>query len=384
MSIELLRDWGILNLLRPVRKPFSFLRRRGRFLKRWVEIWQSRVPANGRALVSYGHDYLPHEGEKPSGGIVKFQRLQNTFPNSPRRFNLLYLGSSSLPKDWQELVWLSRRKGAAIIYNQNGVAYPAWCKGGLEKINRPMARLLSEADHVFYQSRFCKRSADLFAGEREESWEILYNAVDTNVFTPAERPPKLQPLMLLMGGTQCQYYRIESSFRAVSHLVREGADVHLLVTGKLNRFLDDVSSVEDVYKLMRDLNITDRVSFTGPYSQNEAPHIFGRAHILLHSQYNDACPTVVLEAMSCGLPVVYSHSGGVPELVGEDAGIGVPAETSWERIIPPDPQELAKAILLVAERLPYHSEAARTRAVEKFDLQPWLRRHKEVFEELVG
>jgi len=34
---------------------------------------------------------------------------------------------------------------------------------------------------------------------------------------------------------------------------------------------------------------------------------------------NDACPNVVLEALSCGLPVIHVPSGGVPELV-RDAG----------------------------------------------------------------
>jgi glycosyltransferase involved in cell wall biosynthesis len=87
--------------------------------------------------------------------------------------------------------------------------------------------------------------------------------------------------------------------------------------------------------------------------------------------------------MACGLPVVYADSGGVPELVGEDAGIGVPDQTDWDRILPPDPVQLADAVEEVAQGLRHHSQAARERAVEKFDLQPWLRRHREVFASLV-
>ena len=36
--------------------------------------------------------------------------------------------------------------------------------------------------------------------------------------------------------------------------------------------------------------------------------------------------------------------------------------------------------LAVAGRLDEHAEAARRRAVERFDLRPWIERHREVFE----
>ena len=50
-----------------------------------------------------------------------------------------------------------------------------------------------------------------------------------------------------------------------------------------------------------------------------------RAHVLLHTKVNDPCPTAVIEAMACGLPVAYPASGGTVELVGDEAGIGVAA-----------------------------------------------------------
>jgi glycosyltransferase involved in cell wall biosynthesis len=138
-----------------------------------------------------------------------------------------------------------------------------------------------------------------------------------------------------------------------------------------------------VRKLVTALEIREHVVFSEPYSQKQAPSMLHKAHLLLHTQYNDACPGLVLEAMACGLPVVYSQSGGVPELVGKEAGIGVPAELSWEKISPPDPKMLAEAVLQIAERRKEFAEAARQRAVEQFDLHPWLNRHREIFEQLL-
>src|SRR5262249_32316678 len=76
-------------------------------------------PARGDAAVFYGHRRLPSPGEPVAGGMVKFQRLQTVFPNRAWGFNVLYLGSSSLPGDADELITLARRRGAPVVVNQN-------------------------------------------------------------------------------------------------------------------------------------------------------------------------------------------------------------------------------------------------------------------------
>jgi len=382
----------IFGILQPV-KPIIplFLRHFGKyFIKHRKHVWQwLRILLGGTAAqmeigVYYGHDHVPNFSEPAKGGIVKFQRMQNDFPNSPRRFNILYMVSSWSPKDWRELLWLARQKKAKFVWNQNGVAYPAWCAAKWKKVNTPMAKLLHEADYVFYQSRFCKLSANRFLGERTEQYEILYNAVDTTIFTPAESDPDPQHLVLLLGGNQYSYYRIESAIRTLAVLTKQRFDVRLLITGKLSWIPDEAEAFRIVQQLLADLGISDKVQFLGFYKQQEAPSVLQKAHILLHTKYNDPCPGLVVEAMACGLPVVYSDSGGMPELVGKSAGIGVPAELSWEHMIPSDPEALAKAVLQVAERRKEFAETARQRAVEKFDLRPWLQRHREVFAELLG
>ena len=113
------------------------------------------------------------------------------------------------------------------------------------------------------------------------------------------------------------------------------------------------------------------------------PTLMRRAHLLLHTKVKDPCPSAVIEAMACGLPVVYPASGGTVELVGDDAGIGVPHPESWERDEPPSPEALAAAVLRVLPERAAYAAAARTRAVERFALEPWLDRHAELFARLL-
>jgi glycosyltransferase involved in cell wall biosynthesis len=342
--------------------------RYARAAARWAHLlMRRRLPAGIK--VFYGHDLVPSPGDAVAGGTGKFQRLAARFPNSPTDFSLLYLGSTWLPRDLRPLLWLARRRSVPIVVNQSGVAYPGWAGEDTDEINEPFRRALLAADHVLYQSEFCKRSADEWLGEPRGTWEVLYNAVDVAHFAPGDAPTGAPTLLL--AGDQTQAYRLESALRTLALL----PDARLIVTGRL---------VSDAAPLLRELGIGDRVELVGRYAQRDAPAVFRRAHLLLHTKVNDPCPTAVVEAMACGLPVVYAASGGTVELVGDEAGVGVPHPDGWERDEPPEPAALADAVRRVLDDRETYATAARRRAVERFALEPWLDRHAELFSRLAG
>jgi glycosyltransferase involved in cell wall biosynthesis len=175
--------------------------------------------------------------------------------------------------------------------------------------------------------------------------------------------------VLLLAGDQTQTYRLELALRTLALV----PDARLLVTGRL---------VSSPARLVRELRLDGRVEFVGRYAQRDAPDIYRRADVLLHTKVNDPCPTAVIEAMACGLGVVYARSGGTVELVGDDAGVGVAHPDGWQRDEPPAPEALARAVDSVVAALPTYAAAARARAVERFALEPWLARHAELFRDV--
>jgi glycosyltransferase involved in cell wall biosynthesis len=346
--------------------------RYGRAAVRWA-----RLLAGGRARpglrVFYGWDRIPGAGEPVAGGTAKLQKLAARWPNSPTDFSLLYLGTTYLPRDLGQLLWVAKRRGAKVVVNQDGVAYPGWAGERTDELNAPLRRALHGADHVVYQSAFSKHSSDLFLGAPDAAWEILPNAVDVERFTP--RPVPAEGPFVLLGGDQTQEYRLELALETFRHVLDAHPGARLLVSGRL---------VSDPAPTLARLGLEAAVELTGRYAQRDAPEVYRRAHVLLHTKVNDPCPTAVIEAMACGVPVVYPASGGTVELVGDEAGIGVPHPDGFERDEPPAPEALAAAVTAVLGDRDSLSAGARARAVERFALSDWLDRHAELFASLVG
>jgi glycosyltransferase involved in cell wall biosynthesis len=346
--------------------------RYGRAAARW-----GRLLTGGRARpglrVFYGWDTLPRAGEAVAGGTAKLQKLAERWPNAPRDFSLLYLGSTYLPRDLRPLLWLARRRKAPIVVNHDGVAYPGWAGDRTDELNVPLRRAVQSADHVVYQSAFSKRSSDLFLGESRGTWEILPNAVDVDRFTPGT--PSAGGPVVLLGGDQTQSYRLELALETFRHVLDARPEARLAVTGRL---------VSDAAPTIRRLALDGAVDLTGRYTQADAPAVFRQAHVLLHPKVNDPCPTTVIEALACGVPVAYAASGGTVELVGDEAGVGVPHPDGFERDEPPPAEALAAAVLAVLDDRERYARAARARAVERFALADWLARHAAIFAELTG
>ena len=83
-------------------------------------------------------------------------------------------------------------------------------------------------------------------------------------------------------------------------------------------------------------------------------------------------PTVNMEALACGTPVITFDTGGSPEIIDETCGIVVPCD---------DIPALVKAIRHVVEDKPFTAEACRKRA-EKFDMQDKFAEYVQLYHDL--
>ena len=174
-------------------------------------------------------------------------------------------------------------------------------------------------------------------------------------------------------------YRLRAAIEALALARRGGLDARLAIAGHA-----DDAVAADIARWSEEAGVADAVERRGAYTQAEAPAIYGAADAYLALSYMDPCPHAVIEALSCGLPVLHADSGGIPELVGAEAGIGLAVPEDWERIHAPAPLAIAEGMARLASGRAEMAVAARRRAVERFDIEAWLARHDAVFRALIG
>ena len=117
------------------------------------------------------------------------------------------------------------------------------------------------------------------------------------------------------------------------------------------------------------------VNFTGRVTRDELVEYYSRAEIAVVPSLYEGFGFPAAEAMSCGIPVIASSGGALPEVVGE-AGMLVP---------PGDADALASAIkqLLHNKQLQLQmGEAGRKRVESEFSWEQAAKRILEIYQEV--
>ena len=107
---------------------------------------------------------------------------------------------------------------------------------------------------------------------------------------------------------------------------------------------------------------------------NELAKLYSDSDVLINPTYADTFPTVNLEALACGTPVITYRTGGSPEAVDEKTGIVVEQG---------DLKALADAIRKMKDS-PLSSTDCRRRAEEHFDKDRCFEKYIELYEGLLN
>lgn len=269
---------------------------------------------------------------------IRTQYLEyRTLPWLGRPFNGLLTQSVLEPalRAWKPdlilVYWLYPTAWAAVrVGGRLGVPVVVGSRGSdLHRIpdalaRRMTARALQDADAVLIVTEDLRRAA-VGLGANPGRTHSIPNGCDTKMYHPVNRLEARLALglpahgeMLLQVGHLIASKGVFDLWNAFATLARQRTDVQLA-------FVGEGPAAETIRSLAADANLSTRLLMPGARPAAEVVLWMNAADVVCLASHGEGCPNVVIEALSCGRPVVGSNVGGIPELIHEGCGLIAPA-----------------------------------------------------------
>lgn len=169
-------------------------------------------------------------------------------------------------------------------------------------------------DHVITVSENSKMMINHDFGVPLERQSVVYNGIDRKIFRPV-KASKHRKKIIFVGNVEdgkkgfIYLLKAVASMRSdVRLVVVDGGAPHRKIT---NRAIDT-------------LGVRSRIIFAGTATDSELVRLYSEASVAVVPSVYEGFGFPAAEAMSCGVPVIASDGGALPEVVG-DAGIVIPA-----------------------------------------------------------
>jgi L-malate glycosyltransferase len=144
-------------------------------------------------------------------------------------------------------------------------------------------------------------------GEFDLPARAIYNLIDTRKFQFRERLP-LRPVFLSNRNLE-KHYGVDCVLRAFAMIQRQIPEASLRIAG-------DGSQLGTLQTLAAELNL-NRTTFVGQISPQLIASQYDETDIFLNGSEIDNQPLSILEAFACGLPIVTTDAGGIPDVVSD-------------------------------------------------------------------
>jgi L-malate glycosyltransferase len=231
--------------------------------------------------------------------------------------------------------------------------------------------VVAASDAITTPSKWLAQLAHARLGlPHDRTIEVIPNFVDTVRFAPAGLPKAANRTRVLVHV---------SNFRALKRtldVVRIFAAVRTHVPARLH-FVGEGPERPAAEALVASLGLAADVRFLGEPA--DLPTLLQASDVFLLPSQSESFGLAALEAMACGVPVVASDVGGIPEVVADGVSGFLAPVGDVDRMADATRRLLTDDVL--HDRL---AKAARRRAEEHFRLQPAVDRYEALYRNTLG
>jgi glycosyltransferase involved in cell wall biosynthesis len=290
----------------------------------------------GRRAVKYlkehGHNYdLIHDNQSLSDGMLQLQRMGLplvTTVHHPITSDLRIALAAA--KSWQERLLIKRWHSFLTMQK----------------------RVVKQLHNIVTVSDCSRQDIARDFAIQPAGIGVVYNGIDTDTFRPIEGVQRRPLRLMATASADAPLKGLRYLLRAYAQLLKRYPDLEVLLVSKPR-------PGGKTERLIRHLGIADKVQFVSGITTDEMVRYYAEACIAVVPSVYEGFGLPAGEAMACGVPVVSTDGGALPEVVG-DAGVVVPAKSVVGLV------DAIDDLLQNPEKRDQLAVAGRQRIVEKF------------------
>ncbi|KAL2834756.1 hypothetical protein BJY01DRAFT_224013 [Aspergillus pseudoustus] len=235
-------------------------------------------------------------------------------------------GHQSLSSFCHEAILHARTMGLRTVFTDHSLF--GFADAGSILTNKLLKFTLSDVDHVICVSHTCKENTVLRASLDPLMVSVIPNAVVAENFRPPHATtrtndrsgatPQIQPTPRAIGVNEIITIVVISRLfynkgtdlliASIPRILASHPNVRFIIAGSGPKAID-------LEQMLERNVLQDKVEMIGAIRHEEVRDVMVRGHIYLHPSLTEAFGTVIVEAASCGLYVVCTRVGGIPEVL---------------------------------------------------------------------
>jgi len=171
---------------------------------------------------------------------------------------------------------------------------------------------LKKADHVIAISKFTKNELLKYSIVDEDKISVIYYAVD-DIFKPNKKI-RIQSdcKIILYVGSNEPRKNLHTLLRAFSKLQRTNSNSILIL-------VVDLSSTNIIQQSVNHLHLSKNVMILSDLTKKSLQYLYNQADLFVFPSHYEGFGLPLLEAMTCGLPVIAYRCSSMPEVCGDAA-----------------------------------------------------------------
>lgn len=337
----------------------------------FLEMLQSSDLAVGHEItfLNVAHAGAPEAGRWTIGNVTRTWKDTASVWRMAKENDVVHINSALTPAVTvlraSLMAAAGRARGCGVVVHAHGGNLHMWLRDAksrwiLKAAMVPVSRI------VPVWSAGAEALADVLGRERVV---LIDNGVDTDAFAPLDGPPNNPPLILYVGLLTPRKGVVDL-IEASKLLTERGVRHRLALVGGT----PDEGLAAEVEVTRAAAGVAE---LRGRFPSSKMSAVYAEADVFCLPSWWEAMPLSILEAMSCGLPVVASDVGDISRAI-DDGTTGY--------VVPPkSPAELAEALerLLTDRDLRARmGQEGRRRVVETFSREVMARKISAIFAEV--